>query len=101
MFASTLLCQILLATAVLAIPSSRERLAARIARREAGFTHQSQPNQLVDAPSNSIAEVPEVNAVANATTAKVAYSGNWAGAVLIAKNVRRLIHISQPHRSLD
>ncbi|KAM5540671.1 hypothetical protein V8D89_005702 [Ganoderma adspersum] len=83
MFASAFLCQILLATAALAIPSSKGGLAGRVARRETGVTHQSQPNQLVDSPS--VAEVTEADAVTNAT-AKVSYSGNWAGAVLSTKN---------------
>ena len=85
MFASALLCQVLLAAAALAIPSSNGRLAARIARRDAGPTRQSQPNQLVD--SASVAELIKVNAATNATAAKVSYSGNWAGAVLSTKNV--------------
>ena len=85
MFASALLCQILFAAAALAIPSSNSRLAARVALRDAGPTHQSQPNQLVDSPS--VAELTKVNAATNATTAKVSYSGNWAGAVLSTKNV--------------
>ncbi|PIL36495.1 hypothetical protein GSI_00184 [Ganoderma sinense ZZ0214-1] len=85
MFAATLLCQILLATAALAIPTSRDRLSARVARRDAAsFTHQSQPNQPVEAAS--VAEpVAEVNAVTNATDAKVVHSTNWAGAVLSEK----------------
>ncbi|KAI1792536.1 acid proteinase [Ganoderma leucocontextum] len=86
MLVASLLCQVVLATAALAIPSSRERLAERVARRAAGFTHRSQPNQFVEFSS-----VAEVNAKTNALTKvtkarKVSYSGNWSGAVLSAKN---------------
>ena len=72
--------------AALTTPNSRERLAERIARRDAGFTHQSQPNQFLE--SASVVEVAVADAATNATNAKVSYSGNWAGAVLSAKNVR-------------
>ncbi len=90
MFAAAILCQLLLATVALAVPSGGARLAERVARRDAGFTHQTQPNQLVD--SASVAQVDETNTVANATkAAKVSYSGNWAGAVLSAKKVYRRI----------
>ena len=100
MFAASLLCQILLATAALAIPSSRERFAARLARRDgSGFDHQSQPSQLVDSAS-----VPSANGTltngADAANAKVSYSGNWAGAVISEKKVGySLMPVSQNRAS--
>ena len=91
MFAAALLCQALLATAAFAIPSGKERLAARIARRDAGFTHQSQPSQLVD--SVPVVTADDTNGVANVTNAQISYSTNWAGAVLSAKTVCRRTHL--------
>ena len=88
MFAAALLCQVLLATAALAIPSSRERFAARLARRDgSGFDHQSQPSQLVG--SAPVAPVNGTTKGAEATNAQVVYSSNWAGAVISEKKVRR------------
>ena len=87
MFAAALLCQALLATAALAIPSSRERFAARLARRDgSGFDHQSQPSQLVDSASVTSVNGTVTNG-ADAANAKVSYSGNWAGAVISEKKV--------------
>ena len=85
MFATALLCQVLLATAALAIPSGAERFAAPIARRNAGFSYQSRPKQLIDAPS--ISEAHGSDAVTNITHSKVSYTSNWAGAVLPGKEV--------------
>ncbi|KAH9847721.1 aspergillopepsin [Lenzites betulinus] len=73
MFSATLLCQVLLATAAFAFPSSKERLAERVARRAAGV-HQSRPM----IPSVSA----DVESLTNVTHAET--STNWAGAVLIA-----------------
>ncbi|KAI0350815.1 aspergillopepsin [Trametes cingulata] len=75
MFAAALLCQVLLATAAFAIPSSRERLAQRVARRAAG-AHLSHPK----APGS--ARVADVDALGNVTHPE--FSSNWAGAVLVA-----------------
>ncbi|KAI8970725.1 acid proteinase [Trametes punicea] len=75
MFASALLCQVLLATAAFAIPNSRTRLAERVARRAAG-AHQSHPKQSVPGP------LTEVDSTSNATHPE--FSSNWAGAVLVA-----------------
>ena len=86
-FAAALFCQVLLATAALAIPSSRERFAARLARRDgSGFDHQSQPSQLVDSASVSPVNGSVTNG-ADVANAKVSYSGNWAGAVISEKKV--------------
>ncbi|EJF61933.1 acid proteinase [Dichomitus squalens] len=74
MFAATLLCQILLATAAFAIPTSKERLAQRVARRSSGLTHQGRPNQVVARPA--------AEAGSNSTHAE--FSSNWSGAVLVA-----------------
>lgn len=78
MLAATLLCQVLLATAALAIPTSKERLAQRVSRRASGLTHQTRPNQAVARP--------ETEAGSNATHAE--FSTNWSGAVLVAGSVR-------------
>ena len=86
MFVTALLCQVLLATAALVIPSGAERFAARIARRNAGFSHQSQPKQLIDPAS--ISEAHQTDALTNISHSKVSYTSNWAGAVLSGKEVR-------------
>ena len=78
MFGATLLCQVLLATAAFAVPTSKERFAQRLARRAAGVQHLSHPKQ-------AIGPVAEVNAITNDT--HVEYSSNWAGAVLVASTV--------------
>lgn len=97
MFAAALLCQALLATAAFAIPSGKERLAARIARRDTGFTHQSQPSQLVD--SVPVVTADDTNGVANVTNAQISYSTNWAGAVLSAKTVCCRTHLDHTRRT--
>ena len=76
MLFTALLCQVLLATRLaLAIPSSSDRLAARIARRNTASTHQSRPTQPIDAPS--IHEANEINGLTNVThAAKVSYTSN-------------------------
>ncbi|KAI0668111.1 aspergillopepsin [Trametes maxima] len=76
-FAAALLCQVLVATAAFAIPTSRERLAQRVARRAAG-AHLSHPKQPTAGP------VAEVGALSNVS--HVEFSSNWAGAVLIANS---------------
>ncbi|KAI0750399.1 aspergillopepsin [Fomes fomentarius] len=75
MFGATLLCQVLLATAAFAVPTSKERFAQRLSRRASGLQHQSSPKQLIG-PS------AEINAISNSS--HVEYSSNWAGAVLVA-----------------
>ncbi|KAI0628022.1 aspergillopepsin [Trametes polyzona] len=75
MFAAALICQVLLATATFAIPTSRERLAQRVARRAAS-AHLSHPKR----PSTTA--VTEIDSLSNVTHPE--FSTNWAGAVLIA-----------------
>jgi hypothetical protein len=70
MFSAAFLVQALLATAVLALPSSKERMAARRARRSSG-TRQGKPVNLI--------AKPEVT-----NTSHVEFSENWSGAVLVA-----------------
>ncbi|KAJ8463976.1 hypothetical protein ONZ51_g9898 [Trametes cubensis] len=74
MLFSTLLLQALAATAVFAIPTSRERHAQRVARRAAG-DRSSHPAQIVPRPS-SVASKTNVT--------QTEYSTNWAGAILVA-----------------
>ncbi|PIL36490.1 hypothetical protein GSI_00179 [Ganoderma sinense ZZ0214-1] len=76
MFAAMLLCQVLLATAVFAIPTSKERFAQRLARRAGGFQHQSTPRQSIESAPVDL----ELNAHGNVSN--TLYSTNWAGAVL-------------------
>ena len=71
-FAAALLA---LATAAVALPSSRERFERRLARRAPG-AHQSQPKRIAAGPQ------PQFT---NATNAE--FSENWSGAVLIAGGV--------------
>ena len=78
MFAATLLCQVLLATAAFAVPTSKERLAQRVARRASGLAHLTTPNQAVARPVSE--------AGSNSTHAE--FSSNWSGAVLVAGSVR-------------
>lgn len=78
MFGATLLCQVLLATAAFAVPTSKERFAQRLSRRASGLQHQSHPKQF-------IGPAAEVNAITN--NSHVEYSSNWAGAVLVASKV--------------
>ncbi len=84
MFGSALLIQVLLATAAFAIPTSKERLAERVARR-AARSHLTQPKQLVVHP------VSEEQATGNTTHAE--FSSNWSGAVLVAGAVSTLVNI--------
>ncbi|KAM5540672.1 hypothetical protein V8D89_005703 [Ganoderma adspersum] len=83
MFVASLLCQVILATAALAVPTASERLADRVARRAGGLTRQTLPRQSVELTENTI--VSDVNGLDNATHATVSYSTNWAGAVLSEK----------------
>ncbi|RPD55203.1 acid proteinase [Lentinus tigrinus ALCF2SS1-7] len=75
MFGAALFLQVLLATAAFAIPTSKERLAERVARR-AARSHLTQPKQLVVRP------VTEEQAAGNTTHPE--FSSNWSGAVLVA-----------------
>ncbi|OJT02605.1 Aspergillopepsin-2 [Trametes pubescens] len=75
MYASALFFQVLLATAAFAVPTSRERLAQRVARRSVG-AHLSHPK----VPSTSA--VSEISATSNVTNAE--FSTNWSGAVINA-----------------
>ncbi|KAF9059964.1 peptidase A4 family-domain-containing protein [Rhodocollybia butyracea] len=68
MFSAKLLVQALLATAVLAIPNSKERLATRTARR------QGKPANLISA----------AKVTTNEFAVQEELSSNWAGAILIA-----------------
>lgn len=82
MFAATLLCQVLLATAAFAIPTSKERFAQRLARRAGGVTHQSQPKQGLESAHIDLAG-------AHGNVSHTSYSSNWAGAVLSKSTVCR------------
>ena len=82
MFAATLLCQVLLATAVFALSTSKERFAQRLARRAGGLARQSQPKKLV-----SSTPVTESKAAVNGTASHLIYSANWCGAVLSQSTV--------------
>jgi hypothetical protein len=68
MFTATFFVQALLATAAFALPSSKERMAARRARR--GVSRQSKPANLITTGTND--------------TVHEQFSSNWAGAVLVA-----------------
>ncbi|KIK66576.1 hypothetical protein GYMLUDRAFT_192496 [Collybiopsis luxurians FD-317 M1] len=72
MFSAAFLVNALLATAVVALPSSKERMAARRARR--GVSRQSKPVNLI---TNQV-----TTEVTNTTHEE--FSSNWAGAVLVA-----------------
>ncbi|KAE9392879.1 hypothetical protein BT96DRAFT_959221 [Gymnopus androsaceus JB14] len=72
MFSTAFLVQALFVSTTFAIPSSKERFAARRARRSSGTTRQSKPVNLI------------TNHVTTSNTSHVEYSGNWAGAVLVA-----------------
>ncbi|KAJ4477903.1 concanavalin A-like lectin/glucanase domain-containing protein [Lentinula edodes] len=73
MFSAAFFVQVLLATAVFAIPSGKQRMASRRSRRSE-VTRQSKPVNLI---AN-----PQTTTVTN--TSHVEYSENWAGAVLVA-----------------
>ncbi|KAH9847718.1 aspergillopepsin [Lenzites betulinus] len=75
MFSVALFCQVLLATAAAAIPSSKERFAERVARRSAGAL-QSRP-MIPFTSSDSL-----TNLTTLATQDQITV--NWAGAALIA-----------------
>lgn len=77
-FTTALFCQILLAATALAIPSSNERLAARVQRRAAG-SHLSRPMNLVD----SVSTFTSGGSVFHDNKT----SDNWSGAVLLADTV--------------
>ncbi|KAH9847714.1 peptidase A4 family-domain-containing protein [Lenzites betulinus] len=77
MFSAALLCQVLLATATFALPTSKERLAARFARRSAR-AHQS--HHLIPSPSTSTANSPSADLAPTSITRN---STNWSGAVLV------------------
>ncbi|PIL35337.1 hypothetical protein GSI_02062 [Ganoderma sinense ZZ0214-1] len=83
MFVASLLCQVILATAAFAVPTAKERLADRVARRAAGLTRQTLPKQSVELTENTL--VSDVKGLDNATHASVSYSTNWAGAILSEK----------------
>ncbi|KAF7793421.1 hypothetical protein EIP86_004533 [Pleurotus ostreatoroseus] len=75
-FAAALFCQLLIAASALAIPSSSDRLAARVARRAAG-SHLSRPK----IPVSSVSTLTSGGNVTHAET-----SENWSGAVLVASS---------------
>lgn len=77
MRAASLFASVLLATAAFAVPTSKDRFAERKARRAAGLSRQSLPNQRIAEPVAAVSNVTEVS-----------YSSNWAGAVLVASTVR-------------
>lgn len=82
MFSAAFLVQALLASAVLAIPSSKERFAARRARRSTGETHHSKP-------------INRISSEVSPATSHTEFSENWAGAILIASTV------SQPFKDFS
>jgi hypothetical protein len=82
MFTAALLVQALLATAAFAIPTSRERAAARRARRSTGVTRQSKPVNIISSPALT-------------NTSHETFSENWAGAVLVASTVSTLLDLHQ------
>ena len=88
MLVTALLSQALLATAALAIPSSKERLAQRVARRAnaTAIPHhrQSNPKQIVPSLAATVAGI--LNSVIGEPS-HTEFSSNWAGAVLIANTV--------------
>ncbi|KAH9895592.1 aspergillopepsin [Cubamyces lactineus] len=74
MLFSSLLFQAVIAATAIAVPTSSERHAQRLARRAAG-AHLSNPNRVISRPA----------AASDGTnTTQVEYSDNWAGAVLNA-----------------
>lgn len=75
MFGAAFLTQLLLVTAAFAIPTSKERLAQRVARRAAG-AHLTSPKQ------TTAHTFTEGELATNATHAE--FSSNWSGAVLVA-----------------
>lgn len=75
MLSAAFFVQTLFASAVLALPSSRERMASRRQRRD-GVTRQGKPVNLI---------TEQVLTGGNAS--HVSYSSNWAGAVLVASTV--------------
>ena len=76
MLGLVLITQVLIATAAFAIPTSKERLAQRVARRAAG-AHLTSPKQTVVRTMTS-----ETGELTNVTHPE--FSGNWAGAILVA-----------------
>lgn len=82
MFSAAFFVQALLATAVFAIPSGKQRMASRRSRRS-DVTRQSKPVNLI---AN-----PQTTTVTNAS--HVEYSENWAGAVLVASTVSTAISL--------
>jgi hypothetical protein len=68
MFPASLLSLALLATAVVAAPSSNSRLSQRVARRRGGL-------------------LQKVESSEGSESSNVQYSSNWAGAVLVADTV--------------
>ena len=76
MLGLVLITQVLIATAAFAIPTSKERLAQRVARRAAG-AHLTSPKQTVVRTMTS-----ETGELTNVTHPE--FSSNWAGAVLVA-----------------
>ncbi len=81
MLAITLIFYLLLSTTVFSLPTSKERLAQRIARRASGLTHFTNPNQAIPPPG----------AEAKSNSTRVKFSSNWSGAVLVAGSVRNLL----------
>ena len=77
MLAAAFLINALLAGAALAIPSPRERVDKRVARR---FAHLSSPR--------IASELSGTGSVAASNATGPLYSQNWSGSVLVANNVR-------------
>ncbi|VDB91511.1 unnamed protein product [Peniophora sp. CBMAI 1063] len=80
MFATAILSQVLLAATALAVPTSSERYSRRIERRASGW-HFSKPSL-----RHELLPLSEGETKGPTDQANVQYSGNWAGAVLLADN---------------
>lgn len=89
MFSAAFLVQALLASAAFALPSSKDRLASRRARRsgDVARTRQSKPVNIITSPQVSAA-------VGNASHPE--FSSNWAGAVLVASTVSNIMLLVFP-----
>jgi hypothetical protein len=72
----------LLASSALAIPTSAERMEARIARRRGGEARLTQP--MTPAPGSQLEALAQ-------NASHVSYSSNWAGAVISKTTVRFLV----------
>lgn len=82
MFSVGFLIQAILATAAFAVPSNKERLSERVARR--GAAHQSKPLNRITPQVNTDVELSSNDVI----------SSNWGGAVLVADEVSTAVSSS-------